>query len=152
MLACPQNAAKQYEVWAQIAIRNGMAELNPNFDPDKPYDEMIIWYPEALSRLLSMDETDVRTDQTKRGHSAAARSVRTQEAGSRCGHGKGKRGREPGKDSAAGSAPPRKKAHRGGFADNKKEGGKMGSRPGELDKGDALVTKSAAKISFASQR
>lgn len=66
-----KNAEKQYAVWAGIAVRNGMAELNPDFDPDKPYDEMIIWYPSALPRLLSMDETDVRNDQTKCGHAQA---------------------------------------------------------------------------------
>ena len=49
-----------------------MAVLNPNFDPAKPYDEMIIWQPEGLAKLIWMDETDVRTDQTKRGRGLAA--------------------------------------------------------------------------------
>jgi len=106
---------------------------------------MIIWYPAALARLVSMDETDVRTDQTKRGHSAAARSVRTQAPGSRRGHSKGEAGRKP----TSGGITKKSKPHRGGFADNKRVGGKRGPRPGETDQGDALVTKSASKISFA---
>ena len=36
---------------------------------------MIIWSPEGLSKLISMDETDVRVDQTKRQKTPAARSV-----------------------------------------------------------------------------
>ena len=39
-----------------------MAVHNPNFDPDRPYDEVIIWKPDGLDRLVSMDETDVRAD------------------------------------------------------------------------------------------
>ena len=63
-----------------------LAVQTPTFNPEVPYDEMIIWYPEALSRLVLMDETDVRADQTKRGHGAESRSVRTQAPGSRRGH------------------------------------------------------------------
>ena len=76
-----QNAERQYAVWAGIALRNQMAIPNPDFDPTRPMDEMIFWTPDGLRRLLSMDETDVRTDQTKRGHSAGQRSVRAQAAG-----------------------------------------------------------------------
>eukprot|EP00966_Prymnesium_polylepis_P141392 3265232-Prymnesium_polylepis.2 len=67
-----------------------MAFKNPSFDPEKPYDEMIIWTPEGLDRLVSMDETDVRTDQSKRGKSQSTRSVIVNKAGSRRGHSKGK--------------------------------------------------------------
>ena len=149
-----QNAEKQYDIWAAIAVRNGMAEWAPKFDRSKPYDEMIIWYPEGLKRLVSMDETDVRTDQTKRGHGQAARGVLAQAPGSRCGHSHGKRGRKPAEqgpsdDSGEPSAKrPKASAHRGGFAGSK-EGGKDGSYEGEIDKGNALATKSASKISFA---
>ena len=89
-----------------------------------------------------MDETDVRTDQSKRGKSQATRSVTVNKAGSRHGHAKGKRGPAP-KASA-------KKAHRGGRAGgSKRAGGKDGLAPGQLDRGDALATKSSSKISFA---
>jgi len=142
-----KNAEKQYAVWAGIAIRNGMAERNPNFDPDKPYDEMIIWYPSALAKLISMDETDVRQDQTKRGKPAAIRSVRAQAPGSRAGHGKAVCGRRPREGDEQKS---NKKPRRGGFVDNKPTtSGKHGARPGEVDMGTSLVTKSASKISFA---
>eukprot|EP00966_Prymnesium_polylepis_P112932 2612049-Prymnesium_polylepis.1 len=98
-----------------------MAVWNPNFDPDKPYDEMIFWLPEGLERLVSMDETDVRTDQTKRGKSAANRSVIVNAPGSRRGHAKGKAGRKS-----------IFKLHRGGRAGgSKKVGGKDGLKPGQ---------------------
>ena len=87
------NAEAQYAVWANIAVRNGMAVPNPSFDPNKPYDEMIHWTPDGLSRLVSMDETDVRTDQTKRGR--GNKSVKAQAAGSRRGHGRAKPGPKP---------------------------------------------------------
>ena len=70
-----QNEETRYKVWADLAVKNGMAIRNPLFDPEKPYDEVIIWTPEGLDRLLSMDETDVRTDQSKRAKSPGARSV-----------------------------------------------------------------------------
>eukprot|EP00966_Prymnesium_polylepis_P252084 5827843-Prymnesium_polylepis.2 len=72
-----------------------MAEWNPAFDPEKPYDEMIIWYPDGLERLESMDETDARADQSKRGKSQATRSLIINQAGSRHGHSKAKPGRKP---------------------------------------------------------
>jgi hypothetical protein len=122
-----------------------MAFKNPNFDPDKPYDEVIIWTPEGLDRLVSMDETDVRKDQTKRGKSAGTRSVIVNAPGSRRGHGKGKSGRKP--KAASGSKPS---LHRGGRAGGSaKIGGKHGLKPGQLDKPDALATKGSTKKSFA---
>ena len=134
-----KNAEAQYRVWAELAVKNGMAEWNPDFDPSKPYDEMIYWLPGGLERLLSMDETDVRTDQSKRGKSKESRSVIINAPGSRMGHSKGKSGRQP-----------TVKTHRGGQAGgSKKVGGKQGLKPGKLDRGDAIATKSAAKISFA---
>ena len=124
-------------------MKNGMAFRNPNFDPEKPYDEMIIWTPEGLDRLLSMDETDVRTDQSKRGKSPATRSVIINKAGSRHGHSKGKTGRKP-------KAGITKRPHRGGsVGSSMKVGGKDGLKEGQLDRGDALATKSSSKISFA---
>eukprot|EP00966_Prymnesium_polylepis_P173880 4022766-Prymnesium_polylepis.1 len=116
-----------------------MAAYNPMFDPEKPYDEMIIWFPEGLKRLISMDETDVRTDQAKRGKSVATRSVIVNAPGSRRGHSKGKSG----KKAAATS-------HRGGYAAGSKQvGGKQGLPAGKLDTASAIATKSAGKISFA---
>ena len=43
-------------------MRIGMAVLNPDFDPTKPYDEMMFWKSDQLHQLVSMDETDVRAD------------------------------------------------------------------------------------------
>jgi hypothetical protein len=129
-------------VWADLAVKNGMAIRNPLFDPEKPYDEVIIWTPEGLDRLLSMDETDVRTDQSKRAKSPGARSVIVNKAGSRRGHGKGKAGRKPKAGISA--------LHRGGSVhSSRKVGGKQGLKEGQLDRGDALATKSSSKISFA---
>jgi len=133
-----KNAEAQYAVWAEIALRNKMAVPNPAFDPNKPYDEMIHWTSDGLSRLVSMDETDVRTDQTKRGKSQANRGVKAQAAGSRRGHSKRKPGRQPkGAISKGGSV---KKRDRSQHANR---------QPDEMDHGDALVTKAASKISFA---
>ena len=138
---CAQNAAMQYKIWAEMAVKNGMAFWNPKFREDDPYAEVIIWTPEGLDRLVSMDETDVRTDQSKRGKSTATRSVIVNQAGSRRGHSQGKRGPAP---KAA------KTAHRGGRAGgSRRVGGKDGLAPGQLDRGDALATKSSSKISFA---
>lgn len=109
-----------------------MAVLNPNFDPNKPYDEMIIWKPEGLAKLISMDETDVRTDQTKRGRSLAARSVKAHTPGSRRGHRDASRGKQP-----------KSSKKKGGFAKGSKE------RKTSGDQGAALATKSAAKNSWA---
>jgi hypothetical protein len=137
-----QNAAMQYQIWADLAVKNGMAVRNPFFKEEEPYSEVIIWTPEGLDRLVSMDETDVRTDQSKRGKSQATRSVTVNKPGSRRGHSKGKRG-APSKNAA-------KTAHRGGRASgSKRAGGKDGLAPGQLDRGDALATKSSSKISFA---
>ena len=86
------NAKLQYSVWAELAVKNGMAKWNPAYDPTKPYDEVILWLPGGLERLLSMDETDVRTDQSKRGKSKESRSVLVNAPGSRLGHSKGKSG------------------------------------------------------------
>eukprot|EP00966_Prymnesium_polylepis_P276652 6391474-Prymnesium_polylepis.2 len=123
-----------------------MAVRNPFFKEDDPYSEVIIWTPEGLDRLVSMDETDVRTDQSKRGKSAATRSVIVNEAASRRGHAKGKpAGRKP-----TTSTKKLAKLHRGGRAEgSQRVGGKDGLKPGQLDRGDALATKSSAKISFA---
>eukprot|EP00966_Prymnesium_polylepis_P083711 1938959-Prymnesium_polylepis.1 len=90
-----------------------------------------------------MDETDVRTDQSKRGKSTAARSVIVNAAGSRRGHCKGKPGPK-------GAAAANGAAHRGGRVGGwKPVGGKDGLPPGKLDRGQAIATKSSAKISFA---
>ena len=75
------NAFKQLDVLAEMALRNGMADANPAFRPDVPYSEPIIWREDGLARLGSIDETDVRTDQSKRQKSAAARSIILHEAG-----------------------------------------------------------------------
>eukprot|EP00966_Prymnesium_polylepis_P174459 4036573-Prymnesium_polylepis.1 len=107
-----------------------MAFWNPNYDPNKPYDEVIIWTPEGLDRLISMDETDVRTDQSKRGKSQGTRSVILNEPGSRSGHSKCKCGRKKDKDPRRRTAVAR-------------------LLPGQLDRDDALATKSSSKISFA---
>eukprot|EP00966_Prymnesium_polylepis_P002512 57911-Prymnesium_polylepis.1 len=129
-----------------MAVKNGMAVRNPFFKEEDPYAEAIIWTPEGLDRLLSMDETDVRTDQSKRGKSTATRSVIVNQAGSRRGHSKGK---APGRKPTT-STKKLAKLHRGGRAEgSKKVGGKDGLMPGQLDRGDALATKSSAKISFA---
>ena len=83
----------QYKIWADLAVKNGMAVQN--FREDDPYAEPIIWTPEGLDQLVSMDETDVRTDQSKRGKSMVTRSVTVNQAGSRRGHASGKRGPAP---------------------------------------------------------
>ena len=101
----------QYGVWAELAVKNGMAKRNPDYDSTKPYDEVIKWLPGGLERLLSMDETDVRTDQSKRGKSVETRSVIVNAPGSRLGHSKGKTG--PQGDI---------KKHRGGSALGTQEG------------------------------
>ena len=133
------NAKLQYSVWAELAVKNGMAKWNPAYDPTKPYDELILWLPGGLERLLSMDETDVRTDQSKRGKSKESRSVLVNAPGSRLGHSKGKSGPRPSIQN-----------HRGGAVGGSiKVGGKQGLKPGQLDRGDAIATKSSAKISFA---
>merc|ERR1711871_426589 len=59
------NAFRQLDVLAEMAVKNSMAEPNPAFDPQVPYSEVVIWKPDALKRLGSIDETDVRLDQTK---------------------------------------------------------------------------------------
>eukprot|EP00966_Prymnesium_polylepis_P330289 7385948-Prymnesium_polylepis.1 len=149
--ACPlrvaaQNAEKQYEVWANLAVKNDMAVHNPKFDPEKPCDEMIIWKPDGLDRLVSMNETDVRADQSKRGKSAGSRSVIVNAPGSRAGHSKGKSGMRK-------TISQQKNPHRGGYAGgSQKVGGKQGLKPGQLDRGDALSTKSASKTSYAGGR
>ena len=129
------NAEKQYAVWAGIAVRNSLAVLNPTFDPTVPFSEMIIWKPEGLKRLISMDETDVRVDQTKRQKSMI--SVQCHAPGSRLGH----------KCAAPGPAATVdgvKKMKTGGFVPGVAEASK--------DNGAALSTKSAAKQSWCGGR
>eukprot|EP00966_Prymnesium_polylepis_P334729 7390099-Prymnesium_polylepis.1 len=92
---------REYGVIAGLALRNGSADKNPDFDwskpfsENKPYSEPIIWKKDRLAGLASMDETDVPTDQNKRCRPRAARSVVLFEAGERAGHSKSKRGRKP---------------------------------------------------------
>lgn len=145
-----QNFERQYAVWAGIALRNEMADINPKFDPTKPYDEPIFWREDALDRLTSMDEKDVRADQTKRGRSAAMRSVKCQAPGSRHGHGKGVAGRKRKceSESESGLVHGPVKVAKGGFKESGKVGGRFGLRPGEIDAGNAIATKSASKITF----
>ena len=135
-----QNAEKQYAVLAGVALRNGMATVNPDFDPEKPYDQPIFWTEDGLARLVSMDEHDVRSDQTKNGKSAAQRTVTTQEAGSRRGHKKGTQGSGKGKHAA------NKSSNKGGFIKSKAERRQPGK--GEIDKGDRLATKSNNKTTY----
>lgn len=117
----------------EMAIKNGMAVRNPDFDPNVPYSEAILWTEEGLARLASMDETDVRDDQSKRHRSAAERSVVLHEPASRCGHRKGVAGRK-------GSAET---AQKRGFVS------KQAAAQRPKDDGQVLSKKSARKISFA---
>lgn len=133
------NAEAQYAVWAGLAVRNKMADINPAFDPAKEYDELIIWRPDGLKRLVSMDETDVRSDQTKRGHATSSRSVRCQAPASRAGHGQ----KASGKRKA--DATPAK----AGWAGKKRKVMHSTVHEGEIDKGDCLATKNASKHSWA---
>lgn len=142
------NAETQYKVWADLAVKNGMAYPNPKYDPEEPYAEVIIWTPGGLERMISMDETDVRTDQSKRGKSTGTRSVIVNAPGSRGGHSKAKTGRKPTKTIEKKQRAA--KAQRGGYVGgSKKVGGKMGLKPGQLDRGDAIASKSSSKMSFA---
>eukprot|EP00966_Prymnesium_polylepis_P332590 7388076-Prymnesium_polylepis.1 len=89
------NAEKQYQVWADLALstKPPCAVRNPDFDPNKPYDQPIFWTEDGLVMLTGMDETDVRGDQSKRGKSPEMRSCTVNEFGS-TGRGKGRgRGR-----------------------------------------------------------
>ena len=130
----PQNAEMQYAIWAGIAIKNDMAYANPDFNAAVKYSEPIIWTASGKKRLLSMDETDVRADHTKRQRTPEMRSVVTHAAGSRASHKKGKPGRKLKHD-----------AKKGGWLASHK-GGKAAA---STDKGNVMVTKSAAKMSFA---
>jgi hypothetical protein len=91
------NMFAQNKVWALEALRIGSATKNPAFDWEKPfcenepYLEPIFWTAQGLKGLSSMDETDVRTDQTKRAMAQSMRSVQLQEAGTSAGHGKHQR-------------------------------------------------------------
>ena len=132
---CWQNAETQYAVWAGIALRNEMAIINPNFDPTLKYSEPILWTASGKKRLLSMDETDVRSDQTKRQRSMAARSVLCHAPASRKGHCSAKAGRK-GKVL---------NAQKGGFVEQHS----ARKHSSGIDKGDLIVTKSASKFSWA---
>jgi hypothetical protein len=91
------NMFAQNKVWALEALRIGSATKNPAFNWDKPfcenepYLEPIFWTAQGLKGLSSMDETDVRTDQTKRAMPQCMRSVKLQEVGTSAGHGKHRR-------------------------------------------------------------
>lgn len=60
-----------YDQQAEIAIRHGFAFANPNFDPDTPLSEPILWHPHKLSRIISFDETKAQLgtcESTKGAH------------------------------------------------------------------------------------
>jgi hypothetical protein len=86
------NADKQYEIWADLALstKPPCAVRNPDFNPEKPYDQPIFWTADGLDRLSGMDETDVRGEQSKRNRAPEARSVTVNEFGSLSGGGRGR--------------------------------------------------------------
>jgi hypothetical protein len=130
------NAFKMYGIWAGMAVERKMADPNPTYDPEVPYCERIIWRKDALDQLGSMDETDVRVDQSKKGRMAEARSVTLCAPGSRKGAHKAERGRKTGIKASS----------KKGFI----EGAKIGrQRAKAVDDGQALSSKSAHKTSFA---
>ena len=70
--ATSENAAKHYEVVQEVLIRSGIAHVNVNCDPNKPYDEPI--YIDKPERIISFDETRLAMDMTVRAWRADGRA------------------------------------------------------------------------------
>ena len=70
----PENMKKYYDIAAQVFLDAGIAEKNPKYDPDVPYDFTKPYDAQPLEcqpvivtkphRLASYDETDATLDQT----------------------------------------------------------------------------------------
>ena len=68
------NLKSYYDVVAEVMVRAGVAEWNPDYDEEVPHSERVyITHPE---RILSFDETRVELDCTTGGKSKSDRVVR----------------------------------------------------------------------------
>ena len=69
-----ENLAAYFDVARDVLLNAGVAELNPEYDPDVPYsEEIIITHPE---RICSYDETKMELDCTRGGSGKRDRFVR----------------------------------------------------------------------------
>jgi hypothetical protein len=69
-----ENWETYYNIAADVLVKEGVAELNLNYDSAKPYSEMLtITHPE---RIFSFDETGMELDCTTGGKRKSDRNVR----------------------------------------------------------------------------
>ena len=72
----PENLKTYFDVAKGVLIKAGVAVLNPDFDPEKPYsEELIITKP---GQIGSYDETRVELDCTRGGKGKKDRTLRVQ--------------------------------------------------------------------------
>ncbi len=70
----PDNLEKYFKVAAEIMVTAGVAEPNPDYDPTKPYDEVIFITRPWL--IASFDETRVNLDSTETSKGKTDRAIR----------------------------------------------------------------------------